>query len=146
MDPTIRILGAISLWSIEVIMQLRVYALFDCSKKVSSLTFGTWRTAYLTWTPGSRIQRSDVHSVYHRLSRTLNLQCPREGSPDCLCRSTPSPWLSSHQWGHWMGSVAPWYAVVGHYFGLRLTVPSQHRYTKPSYLASSCTRARDRSR
>jgi hypothetical protein len=48
MDPTIRILGAISLWSIEVIMQLRVYALFDCSKKVSSLTFATWRTAYLT--------------------------------------------------------------------------------------------------
>jgi hypothetical protein len=35
MDPTIRMLGAISLWSIEVIMQLRVYALFDCSKKVA---------------------------------------------------------------------------------------------------------------
>jgi len=31
----IRIGGAISLWSVEIIMQLRIYALFDCSKKVA---------------------------------------------------------------------------------------------------------------
>ncbi|TEB18587.1 hypothetical protein FA13DRAFT_1803360 [Coprinellus micaceus] len=29
--------GAISLWAIEVIMQVRIYALYDCSKKVSAL-------------------------------------------------------------------------------------------------------------
>jgi hypothetical protein len=33
-DPTIRIVGAISLWSVEIIMQLRIYALFNRSKKV----------------------------------------------------------------------------------------------------------------
>ncbi|TEB18585.1 hypothetical protein FA13DRAFT_1745591 [Coprinellus micaceus] len=36
MDPTIRVVGAISLWAIEIIMQLRIYAIFDCSKKVAA--------------------------------------------------------------------------------------------------------------
>ncbi|KAJ3542373.1 hypothetical protein NMY22_g3533 [Coprinellus aureogranulatus] len=36
MDPTIRVVGAISLWSIEIIMQLRIYAIFSCSKKVAT--------------------------------------------------------------------------------------------------------------
>ncbi|KAG7443214.1 uncharacterized protein BT62DRAFT_972533 [Guyanagaster necrorhizus] len=35
MDSIIRVVGAISLWSVEIIMQLRVYALFKCSKKVA---------------------------------------------------------------------------------------------------------------
>ncbi|KAF8160037.1 hypothetical protein B0H34DRAFT_674292 [Crassisporium funariophilum] len=35
MDPTIRIVGAISLWSIEIVMQLRIYALYGRSKKVA---------------------------------------------------------------------------------------------------------------
>uniref|UniRef100_A0A0W0FEH9 DUF6533 domain-containing protein n=1 Tax=Moniliophthora roreri TaxID=221103 RepID=A0A0W0FEH9_MONRR len=33
MDSIIRVVGAISLWSVEIIMQLRVYALYKCSKK-----------------------------------------------------------------------------------------------------------------
>ncbi|KAK0440073.1 hypothetical protein EV421DRAFT_2083993 [Armillaria borealis] len=33
MDSIIRVVGAISLWSVEIIMQLRVYALFKCSKR-----------------------------------------------------------------------------------------------------------------
>jgi hypothetical protein len=33
--PTIRFVGAISLWSVEIIMQLRIYALFNRSKKVA---------------------------------------------------------------------------------------------------------------
>ena len=37
-DPTIRIVGAISLWSIEIMMQLRIYILFNRSKRVG---FGT---------------------------------------------------------------------------------------------------------
>ncbi|PPQ99289.1 hypothetical protein CVT24_009289 [Panaeolus cyanescens] len=35
MDPTIRVVGAVSLWTIEIIMQLRVYALFDRSRKLA---------------------------------------------------------------------------------------------------------------
>ncbi|KAF9479986.1 hypothetical protein BDN70DRAFT_654957 [Pholiota conissans] len=33
-DPTTRIAGAISLWSIEIVMQLRIYVLFNRSKKM----------------------------------------------------------------------------------------------------------------
>ena len=33
-DMILRIAGAIALWAIEIIMQLRVYALFGCSRKV----------------------------------------------------------------------------------------------------------------
>ena len=33
-DPITRLAGAISLWSIEIVMQVRIYALYQCSKKV----------------------------------------------------------------------------------------------------------------
>lgn len=36
MDSIIRVVGAISLWSVEIIMQLRVYAVYKCSRRVSS--------------------------------------------------------------------------------------------------------------
>jgi len=36
--PITRILGAISLWSVEIIMQLRVYALFNSSRRVAFFT------------------------------------------------------------------------------------------------------------
>ncbi|CAA7266801.1 unnamed protein product [Cyclocybe aegerita] len=35
-DPTIRMVGGISLWSVEIIMQLRVYALYNRSRKVAA--------------------------------------------------------------------------------------------------------------
>lgn len=35
MDPITRVLGALSLWSIEIVMQMRIYALYDRSKKVT---------------------------------------------------------------------------------------------------------------
>ncbi|KAK7448435.1 hypothetical protein VKT23_013698 [Stygiomarasmius scandens] len=35
MDSIIRVVGAISLWSVEIVMQLRVYALYKCSKRVA---------------------------------------------------------------------------------------------------------------
>ncbi|KAJ7457049.1 hypothetical protein FB451DRAFT_1407083 [Mycena latifolia] len=35
MDTIIRVVGAISLWSVEIIMQLRVYALYRCSKQIA---------------------------------------------------------------------------------------------------------------
>ncbi|KAL0952560.1 hypothetical protein HGRIS_006816 [Hohenbuehelia grisea] len=37
MDPTIRVVGAISLWSVEIIMQLRIYALYKCNKKIAAI-------------------------------------------------------------------------------------------------------------
>ncbi|KAI4526186.1 hypothetical protein K525DRAFT_259803 [Schizophyllum commune Loenen D] len=35
MDTIIRVVGAIALWSIEIVMQLRIYALYDCSKTIA---------------------------------------------------------------------------------------------------------------
>ncbi|KAF9048785.1 hypothetical protein BJ165DRAFT_1462654 [Panaeolus papilionaceus] len=35
LDPVSRVTGAIALWSADIILQLRVYALFQCSKKVA---------------------------------------------------------------------------------------------------------------
>ncbi|EIM82344.1 uncharacterized protein STEHIDRAFT_171293 [Stereum hirsutum FP-91666 SS1] len=39
MDSIIRIVGAISLWSVEIIMQLRVYAIYKCSKRIVVFNF-----------------------------------------------------------------------------------------------------------
>ncbi|KAF9073825.1 hypothetical protein BDP27DRAFT_1416898 [Rhodocollybia butyracea] len=39
MDSVIRVVGALSLWSVEIIMQLRVYALYDCSRRVAIFNF-----------------------------------------------------------------------------------------------------------
>lgn len=42
MDPITRVAGAIALWSIEIIMQLRIYGLYRSSRKVcliSQLSF-----------------------------------------------------------------------------------------------------------
>lgn len=35
MDSIIRIVGALSLWPIEIMMQLRIYAIYKCSRKVA---------------------------------------------------------------------------------------------------------------
>jgi len=35
MDSTIRVVGVLSLWAVEIVMQLRIYALYRCSKKVA---------------------------------------------------------------------------------------------------------------
>ncbi|KAF8217410.1 hypothetical protein K438DRAFT_872 [Mycena galopus ATCC 62051] len=37
MDTIIRVVGAVSLWSVEIIMQLRIYALYGCSKRIAAI-------------------------------------------------------------------------------------------------------------
>ncbi|KAG7094295.1 hypothetical protein E1B28_007896 [Marasmius oreades] len=39
MDSIIRVVGALSLWSVEIIMQLRVYVLYNCSKRIAIINF-----------------------------------------------------------------------------------------------------------
>ncbi|KIJ40401.1 hypothetical protein M422DRAFT_173732, partial [Sphaerobolus stellatus SS14] len=39
MDSIIRVVGAILLWSIEIVMQLRIYALYNRSWKVAAINF-----------------------------------------------------------------------------------------------------------
>lgn len=34
-DPVLRIAGAISLWSVEIIIQLRIYVIYGCSRKIA---------------------------------------------------------------------------------------------------------------
>ncbi|KAJ7584844.1 hypothetical protein C8J56DRAFT_949187 [Mycena floridula] len=40
MDSIIRVIGAISLWAVEIIMQLRIYALYNGSRKVALFNAG----------------------------------------------------------------------------------------------------------
>ncbi|KAJ7669123.1 hypothetical protein B0H17DRAFT_989749 [Mycena rosella] len=37
MDTIIRVVGAVSLWSVEIIMQLRVFALYGCSRRIAAI-------------------------------------------------------------------------------------------------------------
>ncbi|CAK5271214.1 unnamed protein product, partial [Mycena citricolor] len=39
MDTVIRVVGALSLWSVEIVMQQRVYAIYQCSKRVRCVAF-----------------------------------------------------------------------------------------------------------
>ena len=55
-DMILRIAGAVALWAIEIIMQLRVYALFGCSRKVG----------LFKW---SDVRRLEVHVI------DCDLQC-----------------------------------------------------------------------
>lgn len=45
MDPTIRVVGALSLWVVEIMMQTRVYCLFGRSKRVWKIE--KWHSKYL---------------------------------------------------------------------------------------------------
>lgn len=49
-DMILRISGAIALWAIEIIMQLRIYALFGCSRKVY----------FFKW---SHVRHLEVHAI-----------------------------------------------------------------------------------
>ena len=69
MDPTIRVVGAVSLWAIEIVMQLRVYALFNCSRKVGlSVSNALLATQTLI---GRNLQRNTLHILCGRLCCTV---------------------------------------------------------------------------
>ena len=36
MDCIIRVIGAVALWSVEIVMQLRIYVIYHCSKRVGN--------------------------------------------------------------------------------------------------------------
>jgi hypothetical protein len=61
MDSIIRIVGAISLWSVEIVMQLRIYALFKCSKKVCTHAVSRWGRATVEAFPLGGLHK--FHSV-----------------------------------------------------------------------------------
>ncbi|KAJ3542372.1 hypothetical protein NMY22_g3534 [Coprinellus aureogranulatus] len=88
MDPTIRVVGAISLWAIEVIMQLRVYALFNCSRKVAiinAILFMLSVLAFIAILVRTSIGRSQV------IAEAVHLPLP--GCP--VINSGPGKWA---QW------------------------------------------------
>ena len=70
MDPTIRVVGAVSLWAIEIVMQLRVYALFNCSRKVG-LSVSNALLATQTLLTGRNFQRNTLHILCGRLCCTV---------------------------------------------------------------------------
>ena len=65
MDSVIRVVGAISLWSIEVLMQLRVYAVYSCSRGVCNILHASSCSS----NSGGPIQRNMFHPIHHRIPR-----------------------------------------------------------------------------
>ena len=108
MDPTIRVVGAISLWAIEIIMQLRIYAIFDCSKKVS-----VWRIKTSSLSDkrcciiGRCVQRSPFPSVYRMLYLDSGEERYRTSGENSGGNPTSASWLSCDQRGDCMGPVDP---------------------------------------
>ena len=68
MDSVIRVVGAISLWSIEVLMQLRVCALYSCSRGVCNILHTSSRSS----NSGGLIQRNMFHPIHRRIPRDSN--------------------------------------------------------------------------
>ncbi|GLB41048.1 hypothetical protein LshimejAT787_0902630 [Lyophyllum shimeji] len=73
MDPVTRMAGAIGLWSIEIIMQLRVYALYRSSKKIALLnaTFFLCSVASFCWLVVYNAQRRSA-----LIAETVRLPLP----------------------------------------------------------------------
>jgi hypothetical protein len=88
-------MGVISLWSVEIIMQLRIYALFNCSKKVCTYP----RLFYLLMKTGRPFQWNSL-SYFHW---TVSLDVDRENNPPFLFHGMLSRITSygvlSREWG-----------------------------------------------
>lgn len=54
-DPILRIAGAISLWSVEIIIQLRIYVLYRCSRKASTIYLAKGIIQLISTCAGCRI-------------------------------------------------------------------------------------------
>lgn len=108
MDSVIRIVGAISLWSVEIIMQLRVYALYKCSKRVShdrSLVVATDTLTKNRFFTGSHNQRSTVLRFHRGLHMDLGSQCRSPQSCHCGGNSFTFTRLSINSFRHRVGPM-----------------------------------------
>lgn len=65
MDSIIRVVGALSLWSIEIVMQLRVYALYKCSRRVRDFVVLLHFLSFML-PLGCHIQLHTVSGLYRR--------------------------------------------------------------------------------
>ncbi|KAF9534643.1 hypothetical protein CPB83DRAFT_780309 [Crepidotus variabilis] len=49
MDPTIRVVGALSLWAVEIVMQTRIYCLYGGSKKIAFYNGALFLASIVAW-------------------------------------------------------------------------------------------------
>lgn len=91
-NPVTRIVGAISLWSVEIIMQLRIYALFGASKKVAVVNGILFLGSVAGW----------VYILVHNVTRTeaLIADAVRLPLPGC-----PTIHVST-EWAQWVPATA----------------------------------------
>ncbi|KAJ7491772.1 hypothetical protein B0H11DRAFT_2007805 [Mycena galericulata] len=88
MDTIIRVVGAVSLWSVEIIMQLRVYALYNCSKRIAAINlilFGGSIVGFMWILIYNHSRRASV------IASVINLGLP--GCPDVH---------SGIEWAQWV--------------------------------------------
>ncbi|KAE9400384.1 hypothetical protein BT96DRAFT_975401 [Gymnopus androsaceus JB14] len=92
MDSIIRVVGALSLWSIEIVMQLRVYALYKCSRRVAIFNFILFlgSIAGFLWVL--------VHNAERRRAVIANaIRLPLPGCPDIH---------TGIEWAQWVPATA----------------------------------------
>ncbi|KAF4568323.1 hypothetical protein EYR40_010275 [Pleurotus pulmonarius] len=87
-NPTTRIIGAISLWSVEIIMQLRIYALFQSNKKVAAVNGILFLASIAAF----------LYVLIHNVTRTKALLADAVHLPLPGC---PSVHLST-EWAQWV--------------------------------------------
>ena len=96
-DPLTRLAGAISLWAVEIIMQLRIYALYDCSKKVRFARCPCLKPKYRYPLLGRVVQRDLLHLFRCPLSGLHGLQRDKTRSHDPTRHDLPASRLSRYQ-------------------------------------------------
>jgi len=98
MGPTTRVVGALSLWSIEVVMQMRIYALYKCSRKVDIFVAQNWWLSMMLdfVGVGSGDQLHAVPHLHCRFSLGAGAQCRAPSSYNCQRDSSATSRLSHH--------------------------------------------------
>jgi hypothetical protein len=97
MDSIIRVVGGLSLWAIEIVMQMRIYALYRCSRKVDIFSSDKLMTLIdVGLGIGSGDQLHTVPNLHRGIS--LGADTQRRAPSGCNCErdSSSTSWLSLH--------------------------------------------------
>ncbi|TFK97182.1 hypothetical protein BDV98DRAFT_607814 [Pterulicium gracile] len=81
MTPVTRIVGAISLWSVEIIMQLRIYALYGCSRKARPFSVAAINAIAFLGSIAGFLYLLVYNTVHKRAAIADAIQYPLPGCP-----------------------------------------------------------------
>ena len=110
MDAIIRVVGALSLWGVEIVMQMRIYALYRLSRRVcSDCIRHIGPTGHSAFT-GCYSQRNPLHWFCRRLPMDSHPQWDGPRISHRRSQVTPYSRLSSRSHRYRVGAMGPRYA------------------------------------